>query len=165
MRKMLRLSLMLIAIGIILIPEGYAAYSGEIPASLHDDSMLFLWRGQIVKGNITASAPINFYLMDETNYMAFINGQPWQAISALLNTTNTSVFSVALVSGYYRLVVRLVNPQTENAEVNSSIVFHGIDRDHFDSGLGLIFVGVALSIIVLLNSLRSKGQLRKETRE
>jgi hypothetical protein len=132
---------------------------------LYDYPMLFLWRGQIVKGNITASAPINFYLMDETNYLAFINRQPWQRITALLNTTNTDVFFVAPASGYYRLVVRLVNPQTENIELTSSIAYYGIDRDHLDSGLGLILVGVTLGIIVLLNSLRSKSQLRKEPSE
>lgn len=161
---MARVSIMLIAVGTVLMPEAYWAYVGGVegpPSGLiHKgvpvtSSAFFLWRGQTLEGNITASAPINFYIMDETNYLAFAEGQPWQPQTSLLDISNTSFSFMVPTSGYYRAVVNL-KPPKESADLTISMEHYGIDRDHYDSGLAFILAGTVLGVITLISFLRSK---------
>ena len=164
---MARVSIILIAVGIVLVPETYWAHTGGLGPSewsLHKElpkssSTFFLWRGQILECNITASAPINFYIMDETNYLAFVEGQSWQPQTSLLNISNESFSFMAPTSGYYRTVVNLKPPQ-ESADLTISMTYYGIDRDHYDSGLAFILAGTALGAIALISFLRSKFLLK-----
>ena len=163
MRKMARVSIVLIAVGIVLIPEAYwAALSGasgssegSIVKGLPESFMYFFWRGQTLEGNFTASAPIDFYIMDETNYLAFVEGQSWQPLTSLLEVSNASFRFTAPASGYYRIVVNLKPPQ-ESANLTWSMTFYGIDRDHYDSGLAFILAGAVLGVIALTSFLQSK---------
>lgn len=93
--------------------------------------------------------------MDEANYQAFAGGRSWQPLTSLLDISNASVHYAAPASGYYRIVVTLKTPE-ESAYLTISLIYYGIDRDHYDSGLALMFSGAVLGVIVLISFLRSK---------
>ena len=164
---MARVSIILIAVGIVLIPEAYWAAQGGgwgsegsiRKGSPKSSETSFLWRGQTLEGNITASAPIDFYIMDETNYQAFAEGQSWQPQTSLLDISNASLCYTAPASGFYRIVVNLKPPQ-ESANLTIDITSYGIDRDHYDSGLAFILAGTVLGVIALISFLRSKFLLK-----
>lgn len=163
---MARVSIILIAVGIVLIPEAYWAPVGIgglgssewlIREGLPQSSpTFFLWRGQISEGNITASAPITFYIMDEANYLAFVEGRPWQPQTSLLNISNESFHFRAPTTGYYRIVINLKSQEVESVNLTISMVYYGLNRDHYDSGLAFVSAGTFLGIIVLTSFLRSK---------
>jgi len=156
---------MLIAIGTVLIPEAYSAISGELSGIgvIHRESpeppMLFLWRGQVLQGNVAANASLNFYIMDEPNYIALVEGHQWQPLISLLDFSNQSFSFVAPYSGYYRIIIN-VRPPQEIADLTFSATHYGIDRDHYDSGVAFTSVGAVLGIIALVDFLRSKLKAR-----
>jgi len=164
---MARVSMVLIAVGTVLMTEAYwAALSGasgpsegSILKGLPESFMHFFWRGQTLEGNFAASAPIDFYVMDETNYLAFAEGQSWQPLTSLLDVSNASFRFTAPASGYYRIVLNLKPPQ-ESADLTWSVTLYGIDRDHYDSGLAFILAGTVLGVIALISFLRSKFLLK-----
>jgi hypothetical protein len=157
---------MLIAIGTVLIPEAYNAASGELWASSHvihtelrEPPMVFLWRGQVLQGNVTANASLNLYIMDEPNYIALVEGHQWQPLISLLDFSNQSFNFIASNSGYYRIIIDVKPPQ-ETANLTYSAAYYGIDRDHYDSGIAFTTVGAILGIIALIGFLRSKLKVR-----
>jgi len=165
MRKMSRLSIMLIAIGVVLVPEAYMAHVGgfgssgiiirELPAS---SETFFLWRGQTLQGQITTNASVDFYIMDEANYLAFTESRSWQPQLSLLDISNESFFFVAPTSGYYRFLVTVKSPG-KHVMRTVSIRYYGIDLDHYESGLTFIVIGAILgatSAVIYLRPRLSK---------
>lgn len=168
MRKTARLSIMLIAVGIVLVPEAYWAPVGFLTVTsfggaVREPPMLFLWRGQMMEGNITTNDQINLYVMRETDYLAFIEGQSWQPLYFIRDVSNDSFHFMAPTSGYYRVVAN-VRPDQETTNFTISIIYHGIDRDHYDAGLAFLLTGSVLGIIILANFLRSKFFSKTKTR-
>jgi hypothetical protein len=166
LRKIARASIILIAIGTVLIPEAYNTGSGErggssqvIHTQLREPPMFFLWRGQVLQGNVTANASLNLYIMDEPNYMALVEGRQWQPSISLLDFSNESFNFIASNSGYYRIIINVKPPQ-ETANLAYSATYYGIDRDHYDSGIAFTTVGAILGIIALIDFLRSKLKVR-----
>lgn len=168
---MARVSIMLIAVGIILIPEAYTTHAGErgdgshiIHGELPEPPMVFLWRGQVLQGNVAANASLNFYIMDEPNYIALVEGRQWQSLTSLLDFSNQSFSFVAPNSGYYRIIIN-VRPPQEIANLTYSATWYGIDRDHYDSGVAFTSVGAILGTIALVDFLRSKLKTRRSRRK
>lgn len=167
MRKMARASIMLMAVGVILIPEAYTAHTGSSSSYgiisrqfPYNSPTFFLWRGQTLQGSVTANATLNLYIMDETNYLAFTEGKSWRPLFSMLDISNESLRFEVPTTGYYRIVVEVKSPR-EIAHRSFYVEYYGIDRDHFDSGLAFLLAGAVLGIIVLLSVLRSRSSTKK----
>jgi hypothetical protein len=163
MRKTTRVSIILITVGVLLIFEAQGVPSPEGSSSgrvtTNPDNVfhaLFLFRGQTVEGNISASAPVNFYVMDETNYVAFAKGSSWQPLVSLLDVSNGSFSLVAPAAGYYHIIAAVGQPQ-ENAHLDTEIKCYGIDLDYYQSGLAFVAVGVVLIAIHAMLYLKSRS--------
>ncbi len=163
MRKTTRVSIILIAIGILLIPEAYMAPDGErrphgvasVNSPIISDA-LFLYRGQILEGGFTANASVNFYLTDETNYLAFVQDSSWHPLVSLLDVSNESFNFVAPATGYYRTIA-VVNQSQENVELNTSMKFYGINLDYYQSGQVFLAVGFILIVTDAIRYLKSRS--------
>ncbi len=163
MRKNARASIVLIAVGVLLIVEAYVVPSGGrgsyrvVTASPQDIlEALFLFRGQTVEGNISASAPVNFYVMDEANYVAFAKGNSWQPLAILLNASNGTFSFVAPETSYYRTIA-VVGQSQKNAGLDTEIKYYGANLDYYQSGLVLVTIGAVLIGMDALLRLRSRN--------
>lgn len=163
MRKTTRVSIVLIAVGVLLIPEAYMAPTGEYSSTrvVRTNSpiisiALFALRGQTLEGSITGNASVNFYLTDETNYLAFAKGDSWQPLMTLLDVSNGSLSLVAPASGYYRTIA-VVEHFQENAILTTSIKYNGINLDYYQSGLAFVATGAILIAIDAIRYLKSRS--------
>ncbi len=163
MRKTTRASIILIVVAVLLIVEAYAVPSGErgsyrvVTASPQNIlEALFLFRGQTVEGNISASAPVNFYIMDEANYVAFSKGNSWQPLATLFNASYGSFSFVAPETSYYRTIA-VVGQSQKSAGLDTEIKYYGANLDYYQSGLVFVTIGVVLIGMDALLRLKSRS--------
>jgi hypothetical protein len=98
--------------------------------------------------------------MDETNYLAFTKDNSWQPLMALLDISNESFNIVAPATGYYRTIAVVKQPQ-ENAELDTSMRYYGINLDYYQSGLAFVATGAVLIVIDAILYLKSRSSKKR----
>ncbi len=165
MKKTTRASIILIVIGVLLIVEAYLVPSGGhgpsqplVSANSIESSKapLLLFRGQTLECSITGNASVNLYVVDETNYLAFANGNSWQPVMTLLDVSNKSFNFVVPKTDYYRTIA-VVGQFQENAELSISVEYYGINLDYYQPGLGLVVIGAILVTTDTILYLKSRS--------
>lgn len=149
----------LLVFGSLFAPKG-SGYGGGFIRTLPLQEVkeaFFLSRGMRYFAEYSANIPLDFYIMDRTQYQAYIENHSTTALLAYKNTT-TAVFDFkAKKSGQYYLIIERLEPPGKVVWLElGNQSESGLNANFLQPGIIFIVSGIGLAIISLFPKMKEK---------